>query len=151
MNWALRSVISAAPFDTLDLPGLGRYGTLRSGVDPSVLLLREFLASVRREWKTDSDLVVSFPSRTTVNFVERSNAIIEATPLSAPPRQPERNGGNENRHRIGTEQRVDAVPADAADPIEDAGHDDRPRDHEQETKDAAESEAKSAADSAVVG
>jgi hypothetical protein len=62
-----------APFDTLDLPALGRYGTLRSGVDPSVLLLSELLAAVRREWKTDSDLVVSFPSRTTVNFVERKN------------------------------------------------------------------------------
>jgi hypothetical protein len=69
----VKDFATRAPFDTLDLPGLGRYGTLRTGVDPSVLLLREFPAAVRRDWKTDSDLVVSFPSRTTVNFVERKN------------------------------------------------------------------------------
>lgn len=61
------------PFETIDLPGLGRYGSLKSDVDPTILLLPDFLASVRREWKTDSDLVVSFPSRTTLNFLERKN------------------------------------------------------------------------------
>jgi hypothetical protein len=60
-------------FETIDLPGLGRYGSLRSDVDPTIILLPEFLAAVRKEWKTESDLVVSFPSRTTVNFLERKN------------------------------------------------------------------------------
>jgi hypothetical protein len=60
-------------FETIDLPGLGRYGSLRSDVDPTIILLPEFLAAVRKEWKTDSDLVISFPSRTTVNFLERKN------------------------------------------------------------------------------
>lgn len=61
------------PFETIDLPGLGRYGSLKSDVDPTMILLPDFLAAVRREWKTDSDLVVSFPSRTTLNFLERKD------------------------------------------------------------------------------
>jgi hypothetical protein len=65
--------VKQPPFDNIDLPGLGHYGTLSSGVDPAVLLLPEFLAAVRKEWKTQSDLVVSFPSRITVNFLERNN------------------------------------------------------------------------------
>ena len=62
-----------SPFDTIDLPGMGRYGSLRSDVDPTILLLPDFVAAVRKEWKSDSDLVISLPSRTTVNFLERKN------------------------------------------------------------------------------
>jgi hypothetical protein len=62
-----------SPFETIDLPGMGRYGSLRSDVDPTILLLPDFVAAVRKEWKTDGDLVISFPSRTTVNFLERKN------------------------------------------------------------------------------
>jgi hypothetical protein len=61
-------------FETVDLPALGRYGTLRGGADAAAyLLLPEWLASVRREWKTTDDLVVSLPSRSTASFLERKN------------------------------------------------------------------------------
>lgn len=61
------------PFETIDLPGMGRYGSLRSNVDSTFVLLPDFVAAVRKAWKTDSDLVISFPSRTTMNFLERKN------------------------------------------------------------------------------
>jgi hypothetical protein len=64
---------SEAPFETIELPGLGRYGTLRSGVDPAVMLLPEFIAAVRAEWKTADDLVISFPSPLTISFLEQKN------------------------------------------------------------------------------
>jgi hypothetical protein len=60
-------------FETMDLPGMGRYGTLRGGVDASVVLLPEFLAAVRQAWKTSDDLVLFLPSRNVVNFIERKN------------------------------------------------------------------------------
>jgi len=60
-------------FETTDLPGQGRYGTLRSGADASVILLPEFLASVRKAWKTTDDLVLFVPSRNSVNMIERKN------------------------------------------------------------------------------
>jgi len=61
------------PIETTDLPGLGRYGSLRSGVDPAILLLPDFVAAVRKEWKTDDDLVVFLPSRNSINVIERKN------------------------------------------------------------------------------
>jgi hypothetical protein len=62
-----------AVFETIDLPGLGRYGRFRPDADATYVLLPEFLAAVRKAWGTDSDLVVSMPSPVTVNFVERKN------------------------------------------------------------------------------
>jgi hypothetical protein len=72
----LRKEFTANPttaFETMDLPGMGRYGTLRSDVDASIVLLPEFLASVRNAWKTKDDLVLFLPSRNVVNFIERKN------------------------------------------------------------------------------
>jgi hypothetical protein len=69
------------PFDTVELPGLGRYGTLRSGVDPAVMLLGEFVAAVRAEWKTADDLVISFPSPLTISFLEQKNEKLLKTML----------------------------------------------------------------------
>lgn len=60
-------------FETTELPGQGRYGTLRTGADASVILLPEFLASVRKAWKTTDDLVLFVPSRNSVNVIERKN------------------------------------------------------------------------------
>jgi hypothetical protein len=60
-------------FQTTELPGLGRYGSLRVGVEASVVLLPEFLSAVRREWKTKDDVVVFMPSRTSVSFTELGN------------------------------------------------------------------------------
>ena len=40
----LHAASETAAFETMDLPGMGRYGTLRGGVDASVVLLPEFLA-----------------------------------------------------------------------------------------------------------
>jgi len=65
--------LGQSSFDTIDLPGLGHYGSLRSEIDPTIVLLPEFLTSVRQAWKTGGDLVISFPSRTTLNFLERKN------------------------------------------------------------------------------
>jgi hypothetical protein len=62
-----------AVFETTELPGQGRYGSLRSGTDASVILLPAFLASVRRAWKTTDDLVLFVPSRNSVNMIERRN------------------------------------------------------------------------------
>jgi hypothetical protein len=62
-----------ATFETVDLPAMGRYGTLRGGADVAYLLLPEWLASVRSDWKTTDDLVVSLPSRSTASFMERKN------------------------------------------------------------------------------
>jgi hypothetical protein len=64
---------SAPVFETVDLPGMGRYGTLRQGVDASIVLLPEFLAAVRTAWKTSDELVLFLPSRNVVNFIERKN------------------------------------------------------------------------------
>ncbi|HEY7115207.1 MAG TPA: hypothetical protein VH475_01400 [Tepidisphaeraceae bacterium] len=64
---------SVAAFETVDLPGMGRYGTLRTGVDPAVILLPEFLSAVRKDWKSTDDLVLFLPSRHSVNFLERKN------------------------------------------------------------------------------
>lgn len=60
-------------FETTELPGLGRYGSLRADVDPAILLLPDFLAAVRKAWNTADDLVISFPSMRTINFCERKN------------------------------------------------------------------------------
>ena len=60
-------------FETTDLPGQGRYGSLRTGTDAAVILLPEFLASVRKVWKTGDDLVLFVPSRNSVNMIERKN------------------------------------------------------------------------------
>jgi hypothetical protein len=62
-----------ALFQTTDLPGLGRYGSLRPGVEASVVLLPEFLSAVRKEWKSADDVVVFMPSRTSISFTERGN------------------------------------------------------------------------------
>jgi hypothetical protein len=59
--------------ETTDLPGQGRYGSLRTGVDAAVVLLPEFLAAVRKEWKTTDDIVAFIPSRNSVNLLERKN------------------------------------------------------------------------------
>jgi hypothetical protein len=60
-------------FDTVDLPGMGRYGSLRSGADAAVVLLPEFLAKVRKTWGTADDVVLFLPSRMSVMFVEAKN------------------------------------------------------------------------------
>jgi hypothetical protein len=60
-------------FDTVDLPGMGRYGSLRTGADPAIVLLPEFLAHVRKQWNTADDLTLFMPSRSSVTFVEAKN------------------------------------------------------------------------------
>lgn len=65
--------LRAAPFDTTDLPGMGRYAALRDNVDPAIVLLPEFLEMVRKEWKSSDDLVMFLPSRSSVTFIERKN------------------------------------------------------------------------------
>lgn len=62
-----------SPIETTDLPGLGHYGSLRGGVDPSVILLSDFVAAARKEWKTTDDLVLFLPSRNSINILERKN------------------------------------------------------------------------------
>jgi hypothetical protein len=62
-----------SPIETTDLPGLGHYGSLRGGVDPSVILLRDFVEAVRKEWRTTDDLVLFLPSKNSINIVERKN------------------------------------------------------------------------------
>jgi hypothetical protein len=62
-----------APFDAIDLPGLGRYGSLHDDTDPAVILLPDFVAAVRKEWKSTDDLVLFMPSRHSINFIERKN------------------------------------------------------------------------------
>ncbi len=64
---------AASTIETVDLPGLGRYGMLRGGIDPTYVVLPEWLAAVRKEWKTADDLIVFLPSRSSVNFLERKN------------------------------------------------------------------------------
>jgi hypothetical protein len=61
-------------FDTTDLPGMGRYGSLRTSADPAVVLLPEFLAHVRKQWNTTDDLTLFMPARTSVTFVESKNS-----------------------------------------------------------------------------
>src|SRR5688572_628895 len=43
-------------FETIDLPGMGKYGSLRGGAEAAVVLLPEFLAQVRKQWNTTDDL-----------------------------------------------------------------------------------------------
>ncbi len=62
-----------SPIETVDLPGLGHYGSLHAGVDPAVILLSDFVAAARKEWKTADDLVLFLPSRNSINIVERKN------------------------------------------------------------------------------
>jgi hypothetical protein len=62
-----------SPIETTQLPGMGRYASLRSGFDPAVILLGDFLAAVRKEWKTTDDLVLFLPSRNSINLLERKN------------------------------------------------------------------------------
>ena|SRR5687768_1675328 len=60
-------------FETVDLPGMGRYGSLRGSSDAAVVLLPEFLAAVRKQWNTTDDLILFMPSRSSVTFTESKN------------------------------------------------------------------------------
>jgi len=60
-------------FDTTEFPGLGKYGSLRAGLNPGYALLPEFLTGVRRAWKTEDDLVLLLPARASITFVEKKN------------------------------------------------------------------------------
>jgi hypothetical protein len=60
-------------FETVDLPGMGRYGSLRGSSDAAVVLLPEFLAQVRKQWNTTDDLILFMPSRSSVTFTESKN------------------------------------------------------------------------------
>jgi hypothetical protein len=64
---------SSDVYDTVDLPGMGRYGSFRSGSDAAVVLLPQFLAHVRKNWNTSDDLAMFMPSRVSVMFVESKN------------------------------------------------------------------------------
>jgi len=67
-NWSNES-----PMTEIELPGLGRYGHLKPGLNPAVVLLDEFLQTVRHNWKTQASLVVFLPSATGIRFVQRDN------------------------------------------------------------------------------
>ena len=60
-------------FETQDLPGMGRYGSLRGATDPAVVLLPEFLTQVRQQWNTTDDLILFMPSRSSMTFTESKN------------------------------------------------------------------------------
>jgi hypothetical protein len=60
-------------FDTVAFGPVGNTGNLKSGVDPAVILLPEFLMAVQKAWKTQSNLVVFLPSPTGIVFVEQQN------------------------------------------------------------------------------
>ena len=72
----LRDHLNAAGetfFATVAFGPVGNTGNLKSGVDPAVILLPEFLSAVQKAWKTRSNLVVFLPSPTGIVFVEQRN------------------------------------------------------------------------------
>jgi hypothetical protein len=72
----LRGVLSATGdnlVETLAFGIRGKSGSLKSGVDPAVIVLPEFLAAVRKAWKTQDNLVLFVPSATGISFVEEHN------------------------------------------------------------------------------
>lgn len=62
-----------SPIETNELPGMGRYASLRNGFDPAIILLSDFVTAIRKEWKTTDDLVLFLPSRNSLNLLERKN------------------------------------------------------------------------------
>ena len=61
----LRDGLNAAGepfFDTVAFGPVGNTGNLKSGVDPAVILLPEFLTAVQKAWKTQDNLVFFAPA-----------------------------------------------------------------------------------------
>jgi hypothetical protein len=60
--------------ETLAFGPRGKSGSLKSGVDPAVILSPEFLKAVQGAWKSTDNLVLFAPSGTGITFVEEHNA-----------------------------------------------------------------------------
>lgn len=61
------------PIDTISLSSLGQSGSLKNGLGAEVILLSDFLDAVRADWKTQDDLVLFVPTRTSALVAERHN------------------------------------------------------------------------------
>ena len=59
--------------DTLPYGSAGMTGTLKSNVDPAVILLPEFLIAVQSQWKTQDNLVIQALSPAALTFVPEHN------------------------------------------------------------------------------
>ena len=60
-------------FETIGFGARGKSGSLKSSVDPAVILLPEFLATVHKSWNSSDNLVLFAPSPTGITFVEEHN------------------------------------------------------------------------------
>ena len=72
----LRSTLKTVGDDfmeTLPFGPVGRIGNLKSTVDPAVIVVPEFLAAVRKNWKMEDNLVLFAPGTTGITFVEEHN------------------------------------------------------------------------------
>jgi hypothetical protein len=62
------SFLETSPFGPV-----GRVGSLKSDVDPAIILLPEFLTALRESWEMSDNLIVFVPSPTGILFVEEHN------------------------------------------------------------------------------
>jgi hypothetical protein len=72
----LRAALTAAGdelIETIAFGPRGKSGSLKSSVDPAVILLPEFLAAVQKAWNSGDNLVLFAPSPTGITFVEEHN------------------------------------------------------------------------------
>jgi hypothetical protein len=72
----LRAALTAAGDDLIETIAFGprgKSGSLKSSVDPAVILLPEFLAAVQKPWSSTDNLVLFAPSPTGITFVEEHN------------------------------------------------------------------------------
>jgi hypothetical protein len=59
--------------ETIAFGPRGKSGSLKSSVDPAVILLPEFLTAVQKSWNGTDNLVLFAPSPTGITFVEEHN------------------------------------------------------------------------------
>ena len=63
-------------FETTRFGPTGQVGTLKPGAEPAVILLPEFLATVRRAWNTSDSLAILLATRDNVRFAESGNTVL---------------------------------------------------------------------------
>jgi hypothetical protein len=72
----LREVFSQARgnfMETSPFGPVGQIGSIKTDVDPAIILLPEFLSAVRENWKTSDNLVLFVPAPAGILFVEEHN------------------------------------------------------------------------------
>jgi hypothetical protein len=72
----LRTALASAGDDLIETIAFGprgKSGSIKSSVDPAIILLPDFVTAVQKSWNTTDNLVLFAPSPTGITFVEEHN------------------------------------------------------------------------------